>query len=556
MFRTLDCRPGHYLLLAVIWALSCLPNLGGPTLWDIDEGLNAEAAREMLASGNLVVPTFNYQLRSAKPVLLYWLQVASYQMFGVNEAAARFPSALAVLLAVLATYELGRALFGLRTGLLAGVLLATSVSVLGAAHFANPDALLLAFTTVTLAAFLRYAETGSRWWIYLAGLAAGLAVLAKGPVGLLLPGAIVFLYLVWQRQLGRLLALPVGEAFLLFILVAAPWYVWVGVETKGQFLREFWFIHHLNRVKTPMENHHGSPLYYVVVLLVGLFPASLFMGASVWHTGQRLWQAGPDRAAVRFLFLWFAIFFAAFSIASTKLPNYILPLYPAAVLLSAWTLERWRLGEFVLPRWLVGVSVACLGLVGVGVIVATLHLGGRIDLGIPQGWQVPALAFWWWLGLMPLAGALACAWLLVRGSRESFLVSLLAASTAFVSFVTGGAFAPLNVVKPQAPLVAMLPADQEYREVRLGAFRYDRPTLVFYCRREVRRLEVPDQARQFLAEPLPTYLFVEEAKWKEIESQMPKGVRVLASHPDFYKNGRPVLLVANEPGHVTWLAAR
>jgi 4-amino-4-deoxy-L-arabinose transferase-like glycosyltransferase len=223
MFRRLDHRAGHYLLLAAVWAACCLPRLGAPTLWDIDEGLNAEASREMLASGNFVVPTFNYQLRSAKPVLLYWLQAGCYRLLGVNEAAARLPSALAALLAIAATYELGRMMFGRRAALLAGAVLATTVGVLGAAHFANPDALLLAFTTWTLALYFCYWQTRRFLWVWAAAVACAFAVLAKGPIGLLLPGAVVFLFLLWQGELRRLLDLHLAEAVGFFMLVAAPW---------------------------------------------------------------------------------------------------------------------------------------------------------------------------------------------------------------------------------------------------------------------------------------------------------------------------------------------
>src|SRR3954454_384702 len=108
MFRRLGGRAGHHLLLGLVWAVVCLPNLGGPSLWDIDEGNNAEAAREMLDSGNWVVPTFNFLERFDKPALLYWLQGGAYQLFGVNEFAARLPSALAALVSILVTYELGR----------------------------------------------------------------------------------------------------------------------------------------------------------------------------------------------------------------------------------------------------------------------------------------------------------------------------------------------------------------------------------------------------------------------------------------------------------------
>src|SRR5437588_1640730 len=112
MFRHLPPRLCHYFILILVCCLLYLPNLGGPSLWDIDEGLNAEAAREMLESGNWIVPTFNGQPRTAKPALLYWLQVAAYRRLGVTEFAARLPSALAALGTVLLTYELGRRMFG------------------------------------------------------------------------------------------------------------------------------------------------------------------------------------------------------------------------------------------------------------------------------------------------------------------------------------------------------------------------------------------------------------------------------------------------------------
>src|SRR5262245_60414947 len=127
MFQWLNGRGGHYVLLLLVAAGLFLPNLGVCSLWDIDEGHNAEAAREMLESGNWITPTFNFQLRVDKPALLYWLQAGAYRVFGVNECAARLPSALAAMFAVLLVYELGRRLFDVRTGLLAGLMLASAV---------------------------------------------------------------------------------------------------------------------------------------------------------------------------------------------------------------------------------------------------------------------------------------------------------------------------------------------------------------------------------------------------------------------------------------------
>src|SRR5262249_11820120 len=132
----------HHLLLIAVSAGLFLINLGGPSLWDMDEGKNATAAYEMMERNDWITPYFNAEIRVDKPALLYWLQIAAYKLFGVQEFSARLPSALAGLLTVLLTYELGRSMFGGSSGLLAALILASCPMFSAAAHFANPDALL------------------------------------------------------------------------------------------------------------------------------------------------------------------------------------------------------------------------------------------------------------------------------------------------------------------------------------------------------------------------------------------------------------------------------
>ncbi|HMF12656.1 MAG TPA: glycosyltransferase family 39 protein, partial [Gemmataceae bacterium] len=204
MFQRFNSRLGHYILLLAVGAGLFLPNLGGPSLWDIDEGNNVEAAREMLAKDEWIVPTFNFELRVDKPALLYWLEIAAFRLFGVNEFAGRLPSALAALLGSLATYELGRRMFGATAGLLSGLMLASAVLFCAAAHFANPDALLSACTTLSFVCFWNSFVRGDRSWFLLCAVATGLAMLAKGPVGLVLPSAVALLFLFWAGQLRRL----------------------------------------------------------------------------------------------------------------------------------------------------------------------------------------------------------------------------------------------------------------------------------------------------------------------------------------------------------------
>src|SRR6476646_8349296 len=153
-------RLRDYAILMAVSAALTLPNLGASGLWDVDEGVNAEAAREMREAGTWVIPTFNYELRTAKPVMLYWLQRASYAAFGVSEWSARLPSVLAGLLTVLLTYELARRMFGRSTGLLAGVVLASAIEFCMLVHAATPDATLLLFTVLTFFLFWRRHENG------------------------------------------------------------------------------------------------------------------------------------------------------------------------------------------------------------------------------------------------------------------------------------------------------------------------------------------------------------------------------------------------------------
>lgn len=355
MFRKLDHRAGHYGLLLIAWAALCLPNLGGPSLWDIDEGNNAEAAREMWRAGAWIVPTCNYRMREDKPALLYWLQAAGYAVFGAGEFAARLPSALAALAAMLATYEFGRRLFNAATGLLAGLLLGSAVLFCASAHFANPDSLLNTSSLFALFFFWRDYAAGRRGWSPWSAAAAGLGVLAKGPVGLILPAAVAFLFLLWRWDLRRLWSLRLLRGLLVFVLVAAPWYVWVTVETKGAWTVGFWMHHNVNRFTGSLEGHAGPFYYYAVALLVGCAPWCVFFGPTAWYALRRVrrpkaaaipsplplspsngekGEGADDRPAVQFLVCWIAVYFLFFSASTTKLPNYILPLYPAAALLT------------------------------------------------------------------------------------------------------------------------------------------------------------------------------------------------------------------------------
>jgi 4-amino-4-deoxy-L-arabinose transferase-like glycosyltransferase len=547
MSPRLPHRAGHYALLVLAWATLCLPNLGRPSLWDIDEGNNSEASLEMKESGNYVKPTFNYQLREDKPALLYWLQAAAYGACGVNEFAARLPSALAALVTVLATYELGRRLFGKGAGLLAGLVLTSAVLFCGSAHFANPDALLNAFTALTLALVWYDYTRGPTWWVLLTGVTTGLAVLAKGPVGVLLPWAVTWLFFLWRRHWRRLADPRLLLVLLVFLVVAAPWYVWVGTETKWHWLAAFWKKHNQDRFLHALEGHGGPFFYYALVLVAGLAPWSAFLGLAGWHALKH-WRAegaDPCLGPVQFLLCWVAVYFLFFSVAGTKLPNYILPLYPAGAVLLGWFLDRWRRGLVQPPAWAVRASLVSLALMGLGVGLGLLVIGGSLPVPCLEGRRLPGLERWAALGLVLPAGAAVAGWCVRHQRRAGAVAALAASAVVFVGTLAAWGGSTVERYKAPRALVGALPPDQTRRDVRVAAYAYFQPSLVFYCQREVFRLSEEKEALEFLAGPLPSYLFLPARYWEGLRKKVTGPHRVLARRHDLY-DGCDVVVVTNE----------
>jgi 4-amino-4-deoxy-L-arabinose transferase-like glycosyltransferase len=543
----------HVGLILVVTSFLTLPTLGSTSLWDIDEGLNAEAAREMHESGNWVVPYFNFKPRTSKPPLLYWLQAIAYRTFGVNEFAARLPSAIAAAVAALLTYRLGRRMFSPLAGLTAAVILLSSVQICVLAQAATPDALLLATLMITFTLFWEgYADGGGRW-LWLTGIGCGLAVLAKGPIGLVLPLAIVTYFLLAQKQLWRLWDVRLFGGVALFILVAAPWYVLVSVETRGAFLRAFWQNDNVGRFLSPMEGHDGPLWYYLVTVPLGLTPWCVFLAPTICDTIPALKRddCGDSNAsgcfdelsAVRFLVSWIVVYLAFFSLAQTKLPNYAAPVFPPLALLTGRFLERWRLGESRAPNWLVLASIWLLAGIGISVAAGIMIAAGVVLPGALGGQALAGLGPWAVVGAIPVIGAGLAMWRLRRDRRPAVIA--ITAVTAVV-FLVVSAVGPGHVVdaeKAPKSLVEYAGARRPFEEIRIASFCYFQPSLVFYCEREVRELRSERDAVDFLRGPLRSFLVCPADVAAALQVALPQ-VRVLDRRRDFYK-GFEVCVLSN-----------
>lgn len=555
MDARLQRRGWHYLLLLALGGILFVTNLGGASLWDLDEGRNATCALEMMEAGTWIVPTFNAQLRVDKPALLYWLQITAYQLLGVNEFSARLPSALAALLTVLLTYELARSLFGRGTGLLAGVIVASTPMLCGAARFANPDALLNLFTVLTLTLFWRGHDRPRALWFAGVGAAAGFAVLAKGPVGVVLPATVAGLYLLWERRWLLLFDRRWGLAVLALSLIALPWYITVTVYTRADFLRGFVMNHNVNRFLSPMENHRGSPAYYLIVLLVGLAPWSIFLGPALWcggfsairHPWGRLtsaWEWAADRtdetdrtaASYRLLVCWVVVYLVFFTLAATKLPNYVLPVVVPCAVLLARVLERWRLGLLGLPRWVIAVSLTCLLLIGVGLGVGLAIAGGAVALPQLRGMRFPGLDSWAVAGSIPVLAAVLGAWCWRRQQRAGLIVSVIGCAVLLVAPLAAYGSALFDRYKAPRSLVEQAGAWQPDADIRIGCWHLEHlPSINFYVRRDVTHLRDERQILDFLAGSLPVYLFVRADDWQALQARVTTPIRIVGRERDMFR---------------------
>lgn len=320
------------VLLAVVLVGAYFGRIGGYALQDPDEGRYAEISREMAVSGDWLTPTLHHVKYFDKPPLLYWLVAASFNVVGVSEGAARAVPAGAGVLTVLITFTLGRSMFGARPAVLGALLLATTPLFFLFSQALTIDMLLTATMTATMAALWAFRRSShpQRWALVVAATAA-LGVLAKGLVAVVLPGLTMLAFLLYRGELRALGGLLSMRPILLFIGLAAPWFVAISWSSP-EFAHYFFVTQHVERFATAAVGHPEGPLFYLPVLAGGALPWTLVVGAVVWARGGVRWRSRDD--ASDFLLLWAVVVLVFFSAARSKLPAYILPAFPPLALLA------------------------------------------------------------------------------------------------------------------------------------------------------------------------------------------------------------------------------
>lgn len=359
-------HPGKILLLVIIYALLWFGTLDYRHLIPSDEGRYAEIAREMLVTGDWVTPRYNGYKYFEKPPLQAWATAAAFQMFGIGEWQARLWTALTGFCTILLIGFTGARIYNARAGWLAAAVLASSPMWVISGHFNSLDMGLSAFLVAALCSLL-LAQTSQnkhscRNWMWACWAFMGLATLSKGVIGVAIPAMVFIAYSIstWDWKIWTRLRIFSGS--ILFLAITAPWFLLVS-QRNPEFL-EFFFIHeHLQRFTQDAHSRTGPIYYFVPLLLVGILPWFLQIPGAVieaWRERRREFSAGW------LLVCWFVVIFAFFSVSRSKLPGYIIPIFPALALLIGNRLDQLlgHTNSMTLAWKLQALGFALLGCVG------------------------------------------------------------------------------------------------------------------------------------------------------------------------------------------------
>lgn len=513
-------------LLVGVCAVTFFAGLGTTALWEPDEPRFAEATRQMLVRHDYVTPWFNDRPRFEKPILLYWLQLPFFTALGESETAARMPAALAGLIAVLATFGIGREMISARAGVLAGVALATTLRFVLYARQGLTDVPVAAAVTCAIWAMTRALTTDDRRerrFAYLAWTLVGAAILLKGPVAFFAP----IVWSLWAVFSGGRRALartrPVAGAALAAV-IALPWFavmyglhgrafldVALGYEVVARYLAE------------DFPGRDRGFLYYWGVWVGDGLPWSLFLiPAFGWAYAQRKSVSDGEASAMRLAGIWFLAVLFLFSLSSYKLPHYILPAYPAMAIAIGAFFNAAIDGRVPGILWRLPAALSALAL-AVCAVLLWLLLSRAFELTLPDpSFVLPAII---------AAGALVVGVLLAaRGNRSLKVFSALAATMVlcYGCLATFVATRELRRFQPVPTLAAAARQVVGPSEPLAVAGNYGAPGLVFYARHPVRQLENQAALLEYLSGPGRRHLVLPESELEQVRPQLTRAIRIQA----------------------------
>jgi 4-amino-4-deoxy-L-arabinose transferase-like glycosyltransferase len=347
--------------LLIVFLLVWFTTLGGRALVPTDEGRYAEMAREMVTTQDWITPRLNGIKYFEKPPLQTWMNAITFALFGLGEWQARLWTGLCGLFGIGLVAYTGHRVFNQRVGFYAPLVLASSLFWAGMGHTNTLDMGLAAMLTLSMCALLlaQRADAGrdeQRNGMLLCWAGMALAVLSKGLIGIVLPGAALALYTLFSRDWVIWKRLHLVKGLILFLLITTPWFLLVSL--KNPEFPQFFFIHeHVQRFTTKIHSRAGPWYYFIPILLLGILPWLGALLPSLLGSLRDEQNRGGFQPR-KMLLVWSVFIFVFFSMSSSKLPSYILPIFPALALLIADYLERASCKAIVLSASIVALPCA------------------------------------------------------------------------------------------------------------------------------------------------------------------------------------------------------
>lgn len=473
-----------FLAFCLIWFYA----LGARTLVPTDEGRYAEMAREMVATGDWITPRLNAIKYFEKPPLQVWMTALAFKAFGLGEWQARLWTGLCGLFGILFTTFAASRVYHARIGLTAGLVLASSFLWAGLGHINTLDMGLAGMMTLALGSLLLAQRPGidsgeRRRWMLLCWAGMALSVMSKGLIGLVLPGAVLVFYTIVTRDWVIWTRLHLLQGLLVFFALTAPWFVLVSLQNPE--FPHFFFIHeHFQRFTSKIHRRAGPWYYFIPILMLGILPWLTVLPKSLLLAARR--RTG-SYAPEKLLLVWVGFIFFFFSVSGSKLPSYILPIFPALAILLALALDQasrttWRIAAGFMML---------LGAIGLALVPMI------------AGWTKEALELAHYRAAEPWAlaaalvllgcGATALWWLREDRPQADLRLPL---TLAIGGFLAGQlailATEPYGRYRSGLPMVAAINAELTPTTMIYSVGLYDQ-TLPFYLRRTMTLVQHPDE---------------------------------------------------------------
>lgn len=470
-------------------------------IYILDEAKNAECAREMLVSGDYIVPYFNGQLRTDKPPLHYFFMVISYKLFGVSAFSARFFSAVFGALTILISFLFCRRYLGGKAAWLSALVLLASLHFNFQMRMSVPDPYLIFFMTGSFMCFYIFLMDKKRLWLWLMYACFGLGLLTKGPIALGLPGLIMFVYLIISKRfnLALLRAFQIPAGIIMMLIIALPWYWLNYLATDGVWTEGFFLKHNLKRFSDPMEGHGGFFLLPLIMVIIGLLPLGIFCIQAMFFS----WNQRSRDVLLFCLSIVFGIIIF-FSFSQTKLPNYTAPSYPFIAVLIAYLLSKTE--EMQISIHKIKWAYAIYSLIAFA-IPAAVYFGLKADSNVQSAAYV-------WIYFLPVPIGAVLGWYFIRKKAiNSFIISMALSFILSNILFFSKAYPEVYTINPVAGSLSIIKDKPE-----LVYYKMMNSAYIFNMQRLVPAIMTRDSLAIYLRENPDAYVISRKQYQEEIQS--------------------------------------